>query len=56
MDILARLVRSYVVTRETRYLTYYYAILAIREGEKPAVENGSAASYWDRVIAGETRI
>ncbi len=55
MDILARLVRSYVVTRETRYLTYYYAILAIREGEKPAVENGSAASYWDRVIAGETR-
>ena len=54
-DTLRRLVRSYVVTRETRYLTYYYAILAIREGEKPAVENGSAASYWDRVIAGETR-
>jgi two-component system sensor histidine kinase/response regulator len=55
VDTLGRLVRSYVVTRETRYLTYYYAILAIREGEKPAVENGSAASYWDRVIAGETR-
>ncbi len=54
MDTLGRLVRSYVVTRETRYLTYYYAILAIREGEKPAVEKGSAASYWDRVIAGET--
>ena len=54
MDILARLVRSYVVTRETRYLTYYYAILAIREGEKPAIANGSAVRYWDRVIAGET--
>ncbi|MBN8283335.1 response regulator [Zoogloea sp.] len=54
MDILARLVRSYVVTRERRYLTYYHAILAIREGEKPAIANGSAVRYWDRVIAGET--
>ncbi len=55
VDTLGRLVRSYVVTREARYLTYYYAILAIREGDRPELEHVSPASYWDRVIAGEVR-
>ena len=54
MDTLTRLVRSYAVTRETRYLTYYYAILAIREGEKPPIVDSEPATYWDRVVAGTT--
>jgi two-component system, sensor histidine kinase and response regulator len=53
-DTLSRLVRTYVVTGQTRYLTYYYAILAIREGRKPVVEDADPATYWDRVIAGQT--
>ncbi len=54
MDTLTRLVRSYAVTGETRYLTYYYAILAIREGDKPPVVDDEPATYWDRVVAGTT--
>jgi two-component system, sensor histidine kinase and response regulator len=52
-DTLSRLVRSYVVTGQTRYLTYYYAILAIREGDRPIVVDADPATYWDRVIAGQ---
>jgi two-component system sensor histidine kinase/response regulator len=33
---LARLVRAYTTTGESRYLFYYYDILAVRLGEKPA--------------------
>jgi len=54
MEMLSRLVRSYVVTGETSYLKYYYAILAIREGERPQVVDDDPTTYWDRVIAGTT--
>ena len=54
MDTLSGLVRSYVVTCESRYLTYYYAILAIREGDQPPVADGEPATFWSRVIAGTT--
>ncbi|WP_374244268.1 response regulator [Zoogloea sp.] len=54
MDMLSRLVRSYAVTGEPRYLTYYYAILAIREGERPPVVDDHPATYWERVLAGTT--
>ncbi|GLT21999.1 hypothetical protein GCM10007933_14550 [Zoogloea oryzae] len=54
MEMLSRLVRSYVVTGETSYLKYYYAILAIREGERPLVVDDDPSTYWDRVIAGTT--
>ena len=54
MEMLSRLVRSYVVTGETSYLKYYYAILAIREGERPLVVDDDPTTYWDRVIAGTT--
>jgi hypothetical protein len=47
MDTLSRLVRSYVGTGETSYLKYYYAILAIREGERPLVDDDP--TYWDQV-------
>lgn len=50
---LTRLVRAYTSTAETRYLLYYYDILAIRQGEKPAPENFNPSTYWDRAIAGE---
>ena len=33
---LARLVRAYTATGESRYLLYYYDILEIRQGEKSA--------------------
>ena len=54
MDALSRLVRTYVVTGQTRYLGYYHAILDIREGRKPVVEDGDPSTFWDRVIAGQT--
>lgn len=49
---LTLLVRAYVNTAQTRYLTYYYDILAIREGDKPVPENYTSNAYWDDVIAG----
>ncbi len=32
---LARLVQSYTITGEAKYLLFYYDIIAIRKGEKP---------------------
>jgi len=49
---LAQLVRAYTLTGETRYLFYYYDILAIREGSKPAPANYNPVTYWDDAIAG----
>ena len=49
---LTRFVRSYANTAESRYLLYYYDILAIRKGEKSAPIGYSDRSYWDRVVAG----
>ncbi len=50
---LTSLVRAYTSTGQTRYLTYYYDILAIRQGEKPQPENYVPGIYWDMAIAGE---
>ena len=50
---LSRLVRAYTVTGEARYLLYYYDILAVRNGEKPAPAGFSSRTYWDDVIAGK---
>ena len=52
---LARLVRAYTVTGEPRYLLYYYDILGVRQGEKPAPANFNPRSYWDDVIAGRIK-
>jgi signal transduction histidine kinase/CheY-like chemotaxis protein len=48
---LAALVRAYTATADPRYLMYFYDILAIREGEKPAPET-DVEQYWERVTAG----
>ncbi|HEY0664925.1 MAG TPA: response regulator, partial [Gallionella sp.] len=50
---LSSLVRAYAVTGESRFLLYYYDILAIRMGEKPAPLAEDPTTYWDDVIAGE---
>lgn len=52
IEQLARLVRAYTITGEPRYLFYYYDILAVRQGEKPAPTQFNPATYWDDVIAG----
>lgn len=52
---LARLVRAYTNTGEERYLFYYYDILAVRQGEKPAPAQFNPATYWDDVIAGRIK-
>jgi two-component system sensor histidine kinase/response regulator len=49
---LTSLVRTYTSTSEARYLTYYYDILSIREGEKPQPPAYDTVAYWDLVIAG----
>ena len=49
---LARLVRAYTATGESRYLLYYYDILEMRTGGKAAPANFDPATYWDDVIAG----
>ncbi len=51
VGLLGRLVSSYVSTANSRFLIYYYDILAIREGAKPRPE-GLPATYWEQVIAG----
>ena len=48
---LARLVRAYTVTGESRYLFYYYDILAVRSGEKAMPVTDNPFTYWDDAIA-----
>ena len=54
-ELLTNLVRGYTSTAQTNYLTYYYDILAIRQGEKPQPENYVPGTYWDMAIAGEIK-
>jgi two-component system, sensor histidine kinase and response regulator len=49
---LAHLVQSFTTTGDTRYLAYYYDILAVRDGQRPPPEAEDAALYWREVIAG----
>ena len=51
-DLLANLVQSFTTTADTRYLVYYYDILAIREGQRPPPAVLDPALYWREVIAG----
>ena len=50
---LTTLVRAYTSTGQTRYLIYYFDILAIRQGDKPEPENYTSGAYWDMAIAGD---
>ncbi|MBL8430249.1 MAG: response regulator [Dechloromonas sp.] len=51
VDLLSRLVSSYVSTANPRFLIYYYDILAIREGSKRAPDS-VPETYWEQVIGG----
>jgi len=51
VDLLSRLVSSYVTTANPRFLIYYYDVLAIREGSKPALQ-GVSSTYWEEVVSG----
>lgn len=51
VDLLGRLVSSYVSTANPRYLIYYYDILAIREGTKRAPDS-VPETFWEQVIGG----
>ena len=50
---LTLLVRAYTSTGQSRYLSYYLDILAIRDGLKPLPKDYVSGTYWDMVIAGE---
>ena len=52
---LASLVRAYTATAEPRYLLYYYDILGVREGTRPAPIAANPRTYWDDVIAGRVK-
>ena len=52
---LARLVRAFTATGESRYLRYYYDILGVRQGEIPAPATANPKTYWDDVIAGRVK-
>lgn len=51
VELLSRLVSSYVATANPRFLLYYYDILAMREGSKLAPEFFTS-TYWEQVIGG----
>jgi len=51
-DDLTRMVRTYVMTGDSRYKRYYQQILDIRDGKIPRPE-GYFYAYWDHVIAGK---
>ena len=53
-ELLARLVRAYVATGDTHYLTYYYDLAEYRNGKK-AGPAGDQIQYWEAVIAGMRR-
>ncbi len=50
--LLRRLVSSYTASGDARYLLYYYDVLGVREGIKPAPTAGDPILYWEEVIAG----
>jgi len=50
-DLLAHLVQSFTTTGDTRYLSVYYDILAVREGQRAAPPVADPALYWREVIA-----
>ncbi|MBK1718843.1 hybrid sensor histidine kinase/response regulator [Thiocystis violacea] len=52
-ELLGRLVGLYANSGEPRFLLYYYDILGIREGEKPALAHPHPTIYWEQVIAGD---
>jgi len=51
---LSKMVRAYTTSANTKYLTYYYDIIDIRQGVKASPE-GYDTTYWAKVMAGERK-
>ena len=51
-DLLSHLVQSYTTTGKTLYLSVYYDMLAVRQGERPAPTGDDPISYWRDMVAG----
>src|SRR5690606_10464808 len=51
-QLLARLVRAYAATGDTRYLGYYYDLAEYRNGHRAAPETDHPVRYGEEVIAG----
>lgn len=51
VDLSRRLVRTYVATGESRFLMYYYDVVALRTGERAFPKDLRPEIYWDAVIA-----
>lgn len=54
IDLSRRLVRTYVATGESRFLMYYYDVVALRTGERAFPKDFRPETYWDSVIANRT--
>jgi signal transduction histidine kinase/DNA-binding response OmpR family regulator/HPt (histidine-containing phosphotransfer) domain-containing protein len=50
-ELLANLVQSFTTTADTRYLSLYYAILAVREGQQEPPSADDPVLYWRQLIA-----
>jgi len=55
-DLLSHLVQSYTTTGQTRYLSIYYDILAVRQGERAAPAVDDPVAYWRDRAAGLLRV
>ena len=51
-DMLAHMVQSYTTTADTRYLTYYYELLDIRDGKRMPPDVADLELYWHEIVAG----
>ncbi|MDQ3622217.1 MAG: ATP-binding protein, partial [Verrucomicrobiota bacterium] len=49
-DVLTHFARAYVVTAEPKFETYYWQVLAVRNGEQPRPEHYDGG-YWDSLAA-----
>eukprot|EP01038_Epipyxis_sp_PR26KG_P000906 gene906-1269_t len=46
------MVQSYTTTADTRYLTYYYELLDIRDGKRMPPDSADLELYWHEIVAG----
>ena len=51
-DLLSHLVQGYTTTGKTRYLSIYYDMLAVRQGDKPAPATDDEMGYWRDTVSG----
>ena len=50
-ELLRRLVRAYTATGNTQNLLTYYAIYAVRQGDKPVPDAADLVTFWEEAVA-----